>query len=452
MGSELRGILGGLATAGLCLASFRGTFAQSPPKLDLPKAKITDLATKWWKGRPPTRFQEWDPKTRAELETAARELGAIPEGSLPEIVQLLWAPGKKSQPRVAIAKGKLQIDTPYGKAWAYVTGTGKSPALLIGLHGGGEGSGSADEAKSSWTAKGAIGIYPQGIRLIHDTWNSVHGERFVLSLIEIAKAQLDVDPDHVYCAGFSMGGSGTWFLAGRHPDLFAGAAPFSGVIMADPRAQLATKEEVRAIQHGLLPNVRNLAMWYTIGLDDQNCMPGTYLYAADVLDRLRAQDPEGYQRIHFTTVPDLGHAFPPGEPEKGLKFLREQARDPFPSVVVWEYTTDPSPSPEAEDKSTRLPVHDFYWLRCADPQDRQRIRASLKDNAIDLECFGTAKGTSGITLFLNPRMIDVGREVVVRLAGKEIHRSTPAPDFWTVFETLDARLDRTMVFDRRIEL
>lgn len=448
----LRGVLGSVAAAGLCLVPGRGVLAQSPPKAELPKAKITDLATKWWKSRPPTRFQEWDPKTRADLEAAARELGSIPEGSLADVVQLLWQPGKKNQPRAAIAKGKLKIETPYGEAWAYVTGTGKNPGLVIGLHGGGEGAGSADEAKSSWSSKGTIGMYPQGIRLIHDTWNSVHGERFVLSLIEIAKAQLDVDPDRVYCAGFSMGGSGTWFMAGRHPHLFAGAGPYSGVIMAAPKSQLATKEEVRAIQHGLLPNVRNLAMWYTIGLADENCMPGTYLYAADVLDKLRAQDAGGYAQIHFTTVPNLGHAYPPGEPKKGLDFLMKQVRDPFPSVVVWEYTTDPSPSPEASDKSTRLQVHDFYWLRCANPQDRQKIRATLKDNAVDLECFGTAKGTAGITLFLNPRMIDVGREVVVRFDGKEIHRSTPTPDFWTVFETLDARLDRSLVFDRRVEL
>src|SRR5262245_33133422 len=193
-------------------------------------------------------------------------------------------------------------------------------------------------------------------------------------------------------------------MAGRHPGLFAGAGPYSGVIMPDPKSQLATKEEVRAIQHGLVPNVRNLPMWYTIGLADDHCMPGTYLYAADVLEKLRAQDPGGYAQIHFTTVPNLGHEFPPGEPEKGLKFLMQQTRDPFPPVVVWEYTTDPSPSPEPEDRSTRLQVHDFYWLRCAKPQDRQRIRATLKDNVIDLECFDTAKGTAGITLFLNPRI------------------------------------------------
>jgi hypothetical protein len=36
--------------------------------------------------------------------------------------------------------------------------------------------------------------------------------------------------------------------------------------------------------------------------------------------------------------------------------------------------------------------------------------------------------------------------------GKELYRGRPRPDFWTVLETLDAKLDRSMVFDRRIEL
>ena len=49
-------------------------------------------------------------------------------------------------------------------------------------------------------------------------------------------------------------------------------------------------------------------------------------------------------------------------------------------------------------------------------------------------------------------MINPAKEVVVMSNGTELYRGRPAPDFWTVLETLDARLDRSMVFDRRIEL
>jgi predicted peptidase len=32
----------------------------------------------------------------------------------------------------------------------------------------------------------------------------------------------------VVCTGFSMGGAGTWYLAGRHPDRFTAAIPIAG--------------------------------------------------------------------------------------------------------------------------------------------------------------------------------------------------------------------------------
>ena len=414
--------------------------------------KVAALAERWWKARPPTRFDDWDAGVRAELEAEARELGGLPEGARQEAVEILWKPAAKHGPGAKAKKGSATIETPYGEAKFLLLGKGKGKGLLIGLHGGGEDAGSASEAKGSWQSKACLGIYPQGIRLVHDTWNTVHGERFILSLIEIAKVQHDIDPDRVYCMGFSMGGSGSWFMAGRHPDLLAGAAPCAGVLMAAPESQLATKEEVQSVQHGLVPNVRNLAMWYYIGLEDRNCMPGTYLYVADMLGRLREKDPSGYQKVHFETYPGLAHAFPPGEPAKGIEYLTEQRRDTFPETVVWEYTTGPYPLPIAEDKTARLQKHHFYWLHCANPIDRQSIRATRVENTIELEVSGTADGVHGLTLFLNESMIDPAQDVVVRAGDEEVYRGRPVPDLWTVLETMDARADRSMVFDRRIEL
>ena len=419
--------------------------------LDKKLAKdLAALAEDWWKARPPTRFIEWDAAARAKLVERARALGELPEGALAAVVELLWAAAKKHSPKPDVTKGKIALETPYGPAWCYLVTAGKEPALLIGLHGGGEGVGSADEARGTWTRKGVLGMYPQGIQLVHDTWNTVHGERFVLSLIELAKLHLDVDPDHVYVGGLSMGGTGSWFFAGRHADLFAGAAPFSGVVMASPRAQLATKEEVRALQHGLVPNVRNLALAYAIGLEDQNTMPGTYLYVADRLAELAQADPGGYAKIRFQAIPKLAHAYPPGEPKAALDYLLAEKRVTFPEKIVWEYVTDPAPEREASDKVARIAKPYFYWLGCSTPSDRQRLTATRAGNRITLAVQGAA--ATGITLFLNPSMIDTAQDVVVLGGEKELYRGHPKPDVWTVLETLDARLDRTMVFDRRIEL
>ncbi len=426
---------------------------KKPAGLDHKLTKdFTALSQDWWKARPPTRFVEWDRKVRTELEARAKALGPIPEGALPAVVELLWTSAKKFSPKPAIENGKLTIETPYGPAWAYVVTAKKHPPLMIGLHGGGEDAGSADESRGTWERPNCVGIYPQGIRLVHDTWNTVHGERFVLSLIEIAKLHLDVDPEHVVVGGLSMGGTGSWFWAGRHADLLSGSAPFSGVLMGDPKSQLEFKAEVRAVQHGLVPNVRNLAMAYTIGLDDKNTMPGTYLFVADRLAEFAKSDPGGYAKIHFEAIPNLAHNFPPGEPAKALDYLFAEKRDNFPSRVVWEYVTSPSPEAEPSDHVGRLAVNCFYWLGCKEPRDRQTIIATRNGNEIEVEARDTAHGTAGITLFLNASMIDPTAEVIVKSSGKEIYRGKPVPDAWTVLETLDARLDRVMVFDRRIEL
>jgi len=424
-----------------------------PTRIDAAmKGRIAKLADAWWKARPRTRFEEWDPSKRAALEEEACAIGAIPEGKLEEVVETLWKPVAKFGPRGEGRGGKATIQTPYGEAWFYVQGGGKDKGLVIGLHGGGEGAGSADEPKGKWKLPDCIGMYPQGIRLLHDTWNTVHGENFVLTLIEIAKAQYQIDPDRVFVAGFSMGGTGSWFLAGRHPDLFAGAMPYSGVLMAEPMSQVPRKEDVVRVQHGLVPNVRNLAMWYTIGLADPQCQPGTYLFVADRLDELRNADPGGYEEIHFTATPGIGHAFPPGEPEAGFRFMKDRVRDTFPKTLVWEYAAAPFPLPDEEDKTSRCRKRIFYWLGCDDAADFQLVRAELQDNTITVRAERRAAGIRGITIFLNDRMIDPSSDVVVVSEGSEVWRGRPKPDLWTVLETLDDKVDRKMVFDRRITL
>jgi hypothetical protein len=180
--------------------------SQAADKLDT--KRIEDLAKRWFQARPKTRFLAWDPAARAALVKEAEAFGPLPEGSLAAVRDLLWRAVRKHGPR-----GKEEIDTPYGKAtWIQKGSGGARSGLILGLHGGGEGAGDAGEAAGKWVASGHMGMYPQGIRLVHDTWNTVHGERFLLTLLEIAKAEHEIDPDRVYSMGFSMGGParGSW--------------------------------------------------------------------------------------------------------------------------------------------------------------------------------------------------------------------------------------------------
>ena len=415
------------------------------------KKEVGAFADRWWKARPKTRFVDWDPELRAALTAETKAIGGIAEGALDETVDLLWKALRRHAPK-ARGSGKMVIDTPYGEAWFYAKGIGRGKGLVIGLHGGGEGAGSADEAAGKWRASKCMAVYPQGIRLVHDTWNTVHGERFILTMIEIAKASWDIDPDRVYTMGFSMGGSGSWHLAGRHPDLLAGAIPAAGVLMANPKSQVPSKEDVLAIQRGLVPNVRNLAMYYYIGLADRNCQPGTYLYVADMLDAWRQLEPGGYDLIRFATYPGLAHAFPPKEPGAGIKWIEKQKRNTFPERLVWERADIMFPLGEDEDLVDRIEKRWFYWIKSDQNPRNEIIRASRKGNVIDVQIEGTNPGLAGITILLNPDMIDPAEEVVVTSGEREVWRGRPVPDFWTVLESLDEKLDRSMVFDRRIEL
>jgi len=444
----LRPLLLGVLLA--CLALPSG-LAHAKTKLDSKtKKKVQDLATRWFKARPKTKFVRWDRKVRAALLKEAEALGPIPEGSASLYRELLWKAVKKYGP-----KGKGEIETPYGEAtWIQKGGGGKKSGLILGLHGGGVDAGNASGA-TSWSLPKHMGMYPQGIRLIHDTWNSIHGERFLLTLIEIAKAQYEIDPDRVYSMGFSMGGTGSMFMAGRHPDLLAGAIPAHGVIPHD-KVRVFTALEAGNMEHGLIPNLRNVAVYFYTGSVDKNCPPGTFLHGFEIIEALRKEDRGGYEDIRFTCHDGIAHAQPPGEPGAAYKFIREQRRQPFPSRIAWEYNEDPWPQPDPGDdgKSTRRPKRWMYWLYCQTPVDRMIVTCARsdteKEHVIDLEA--TLVFPEDFTIYLNDRMYDVAKEVVVRVDGKEVYRGRPQPTFATVLESLDARLDRTLVFDRKIKV
>ena len=117
---------------------------------------------------------------------------------------------------------------------------------------------------------------------------------------------------------------------------------------------------------------------------------------------------------------------------------------------MWQYARHPHPLPDAVDKTKRYFQKWFYNLYHTEPVDKMEIVVVRKGNEFDVEALGGEN--KGLYLMLNPKIIDVTKEVVVRLDGEELYRGKPRPDFWTVVESLSSRLDRTLCFDRRIPL
>lgn len=59
------------------------------------------------------------------------------------------------------------------------------------------------------------------------TW-WLHQVEALNALLDDVVARYKVDQKRIYLTGLSMGGGGTWFLAGRYPERFAAIAPICG--------------------------------------------------------------------------------------------------------------------------------------------------------------------------------------------------------------------------------
>ena len=55
-------------------------------------------------------------------------------------------------------------------------------------------------------------------------------ERDVMNVIDLVKAEYNIDPDRVYLMGHSMGGLGTYFLGQKYAGMWAAIAPMSGTM------------------------------------------------------------------------------------------------------------------------------------------------------------------------------------------------------------------------------
>lgn len=78
----------------------------------------------------------------------------------------------------------------------------------------------------------AIAVFPQAPA--DSQWVGVPAE-MALAALRQSMREFQTDPDRVYLTGLSMGGHGTWYLAYRHPDLFAAVVPICGWVQDFPR-------------------------------------------------------------------------------------------------------------------------------------------------------------------------------------------------------------------------
>jgi hypothetical protein len=282
--------------------------------------------------------------------------------------------------------------------------------LLLGMHGGGAGSGDAGSSHATYRGPAEeldwVAIFPEVLEKTEHGWTDAGTEEWVLDLVERARRTFDVPADRVYFSGHSMGGYGTWLLGGHHADQVAAIAPSAGA----PTPIMNLEGEYIDVIEGVVPNLRNVPVRVYQSSDDVQVPPA----ANDIaVERLRAaRERWGGYDFEYWRVDGRGHDHPPGGVRALLDKVAPFRREAHPDHVVWQPTLDWKRS--------------FYWLWWEAPRANAIVEAVLdrENNSVDLVVDGSARG---LFVQVSDGVFDLEREIVVTLRGTEVFRGRVEP-------------------------
>ncbi len=321
--------------------------------------------------------------------------------------------------------------------------------LVLALHGGGAGQGDCGQAAGAFSgAVGSVGmrgLYPEVLRKTEYGWTDPpETEKWVMDLVRSARLTWGVDADRVYVTGHSMGGYGTWTYGSIYADVFAGGAAFAGAPTMYWRPGGKDKD-AEAVADGYLPNLRNLPLFVYQSLDDPNVPSAANVFAMGQMRKLHEADPKGWDFV-YEQVDGRKHDFPLKGPLPGIEWMVSHARNPRPQRIVWQ--------PVRPWKTT------FYWLRWTDPWLDCELTASADrganrvDVAIKAPRSPDPRATEAerpqrvakLSVYLDERLVDMTREVVVTVDGKERFRSVPKLSLAVLCRSAEERQDPQYAF------
>lgn len=185
------------------------------------------------------------------------EGATMPEGGFPLLVL---------QPGI----GGIGKKSTGGKVWITDTFQRQFPQYVVYMH--------PQERTHEYSTR------PDGINSIEPTKAVAAYEACI---IELAKTLPNLNPKRIYLLGHSMGGSSSWQLMLRNPQIYAAAAPLAGVPPID-------MEEAQRL--------KDIPIWMLVGNDDP--WSGSFPYIRTYQNLVKA----GNQRVRFWEIQDIGHS------------------------------------------------------------------------------------------------------------------------------------------------
>ena len=109
-------------------------------------------------------------------------------------------------------------------------------------------------------------------------------------------------------------------------------------------------------------------------------------------------------------------------------------RSPIPDSIVWE--------------STDSVVRRFSWLENPEPSKKQLVEATRKGNRFEIKL----TGIESLNLYLDERMVDYRKPVVIEVNGKVVLERSLSPSLPVLCQTLQERGDPRLAFASKVRV
>ena len=312
---------------------------------------------------------------------------------------------------------------------------------IVTLHGvGSTAENQIDWWAGAWNAKEQrVGQATRfGYIVIAPEWTGEHQLQYgysarehaaVLNCLRDACRRFAIDTDRVFLSGHSMGGDAAWDIGLAHPDLWAGVIP----VVAEADRYCAQYWE----------NAQHLPFYLVCGELDGNKLAKN----ARELDRYLRR---GY---NATVVEYLGrgHEHFSDEILRLFDWMGRLRREFFPR--------------EFNCRTMRQWDNFFWWVElgglpprsAVDPADwpppRGTLPVRLEASINAANGLNVRSGTSRVTVWLSPEMVDFGRRVNVLVNGRRVNTADKIqPNLEILLEDVRTRADRRHPFWAKAEM
>jgi predicted peptidase len=144
----------------------------------------------------------------------------------------------------------------------------------------------------------AIVVLPQCRK--GDWWAQSPMDDEAIAALEAASKEFHGDPNRTYLTGLSMGGYGTWHLAGKYPGRFAAIAPICGGVLMPDVSRMQPPDEVTPYTAAAKKIGGKTPTWIFHGADDPVVPVTESRKMNDAMKTLGGD-------VRYTEYPGVGH-------------------------------------------------------------------------------------------------------------------------------------------------